>query len=156
MSGFRIAKALMGKVVLVTAVLDRVVVGTKVTWNRKPVRRAGWVTGGRTVYGGRIEGGNYSYDPPYFVPHGAPIDCLLVVFWPNRNPVHVPLDGYENPTDNLKVFLAARAPESDSRCTWDSYEGIFPSGAARCRSEMRGYAADMKRDKQGRFMRAKE
>jgi hypothetical protein len=111
-------KPKMGQVVLVKVLLKRETVRrrrgpgkdsgweTNRLWKRLaveyPVGRPGWVTGYRHVQEGTVEEiAEYSigYEPPdpegsYLEPTNI-IPVLLVVFWPNMNPVKVPLDAWE-------------------------------------------------------------
>jgi hypothetical protein len=91
--------ALMGRVVTVTHELERSSDGP---WYRDGTRRywktievepqAGWVAGFRTLQNGTYCGPGS--DAPY-LRNTESVPCILVTYWPTRNPVKVPLDGFE-------------------------------------------------------------
>ncbi len=95
---------LIGKIVTVKKILYKTYEFDKLTqwkrWKEREIEpRAGWIVGFRTVYEGEYNEGFYDpleghRDPPY-LDDLKPIKCVLVAYWPNLNPVKVPLDGFE-------------------------------------------------------------
>ena len=96
--------ALMGKVVTVHFEMAREYSERPpwiVTWRPKTrtVLRAGWVTGFASRCNGicHDEGQDSEgeYTPVYFEPKKPSLLLLRVTYWPERNPVLVPLDGFD-------------------------------------------------------------
>lgn len=103
--------ALMGQIVTVNKFLSRTTRGNRRNWvTIEGHRRAGWVVGFRTVQCGILsyegyEGEGASLQGSYYLDPTAYIPCMLVAYWHNQKPIHVPLDGYElggkpHPTDS--------------------------------------------------------
>ena len=142
-TGYKQAVELMGKCVVVVEQLERQVSDDKkVTWLSLPVKpRVGWVTGirykqcGEVVPGSRYVGwGGDVYDPPTFRQYRT-VPALLVVYWPNLNPVLVPLDGF-------------RAATADERPHPSGYQW-----SERDREDLREAMKDTPRDAKGRFVK---
>ena len=104
--------------------------------------RVGMVVGYRTVYEGKIKSPNYN--PEDFVPGylevTKSIKVLLVCFWPTYKPVLVlPEDVVTDiaHTDNMAEYLRP----------------TFRPWSEKDRAEERKYAAEMKRDSKGRWIK---
>jgi len=92
---------LMGRVVMVSSVLERTRDDGKYCWVPWPLDepRAGWVVGQRWLQQGRRNPGlrpswEDPGEPPSFEEDGPRTPCLLVTFWPTQNAVKVPMDSW--------------------------------------------------------------
>jgi hypothetical protein len=137
------ALALMGKLVVVSKVLDRKYGNDrKRSWVEKDIKpRTGWVVGIRWKQNGEYQSGShyggldeYGYDPPLLKQEGN-VPALAVVFWPTENPVYVPFDGYA---------------VADGRGVEPPHPPMY-KWSERDKEEMRKIAAQTKRDALGRF-----
>lgn len=118
--------------------------------------RVGLVTGYRTIWNGRIEGGtiqneNGDYELPYFVPTD-PIKVLLVVFWPTMRPVLV------KPTDAREVVPLKNKTAYDESILfmtleefYDKYHSTQPKWSRQSRETLRKVMKDVPRDEKGRW-----
>jgi hypothetical protein len=94
-------QSLMGKLVIITQVLERRYESNKRFW--QPVnldeKRAGWIVGTSFVCNGIYSPGDSGYNdwddyqsPSLTVTEKIP--CLLVTYWPSQKPVKIPVDGF--------------------------------------------------------------
>lgn len=132
-----VSEHLMGRIVTVTKIVKRHKTSDEVKYVVENLKepRSGWVTGIRFLNSGSIER-DYEYGCTFIPDAGKKsLPVVLVAFYPNLNPVRVPLDGYRYFSNGDKL------PHSNAY-QWTDKE----------KEEMSLISGDFERDEKGRFV----
>lgn len=104
----------MGKTVTVNKILHREYDKIKEQWiwvsRINPAPWVGWLVGFRTVFNGNVDR-DYEMGTTFITTSGT--FCAIVASWPNRKPIHVPLDGYELGGEPVNPNLWSKQEKED-------------------------------------------